>query len=137
MFKETNAAPLSGTGMQMTPPQLPNSSPSPQHTCDVAGVTTAVPGLHLSHSNSYPTLLLHAEAYLPIRYTAAVGQVLTGILFPSQKSLACSIPLPLSSAFIAGPSCRNAMGSEEIVTPCIFCVHTCLPFVRLQQLSKY
>ncbi|KAI7798736.1 hypothetical protein IRJ41_015180, partial [Triplophysa rosa] len=62
-----NVVPLRVTGMQVTPPPPPNSSPSPQHTCAVAGVTIAVPGLHLSHSNSYPTLLLHAGAYLPNR----------------------------------------------------------------------
>ncbi len=122
MWRENAAVPLRATGMCTSPPPPPKK-PAERwlHTC--AG---AVRGLHLLHSCPYsPTVPLHAGTYLPNGDTAAVGQVLTGVPFPSQKFLVCGIPPCLSYSI---PACafRGMRWTEKIVTPCTLRAWACL-----------
>ncbi len=118
MWRENAAVPLRATGICRSPPPPPKTG----------GALIA----HLCRSCPGPTAFL-LLTYLPNGYMAAVGQVLTGILFPSQKSLVCCIPPCPSHSRPFMCFQRNAMDRKKRDTLHTSCL--CLPHshsVRLQ-----
>lgn len=126
MCRESGPVPLRATGMQVYP-----SSESWLHTCS-SWRCDCCPG-------PPPT------AFQPLAHTpaacwgftcqtgvcaAVVGQVLTGILFPSQKSMACGIPPSFSHSRPCLCFHRNAMDRKNRDT------HACMP-VPVRHLSGY